>query len=336
MRVALVTHETSLEHDTGYGHPERAARVPAVVEGVRAAGQPVVELSAAEASAEILALVHSDGYVKAICRFCASGGGSLDPDTVAHEASWGAALRSAGAGITAIDALRVGAADLGFVAMRPPGHHALVNRAMGFCLFNNVAIAARYLTGHGYRVAIFDWDVHHGNGTQDIFYDDPSVLYMSMHEFPAYPGSGWYTETGTGAGKGFTLNVPWPTGTTGPSYRYVTDTVLVPVLHRFAPDWLLISAGYDAHRADPLAGIGLVAEDYGAMAGKLSSVVPDGRTVVILEGGYDLDALRTSAGATVEGFALGPVDATTPLPETGAAQIVAAGVQGIAARYWGV
>ncbi|MBA2336709.1 MAG: histone deacetylase [Acidimicrobiia bacterium] len=334
MRVALVSHEASMGHDTGYGHPERPARVPAVLAGVRTAGHPVVELAAAAASVETLALVHSATYVETLHRFCAGGGGHLDPDTVAGEASWEAALRSAGAGLTAIEALEEGAADLGFVAMRPPGHHALVSRAMGFCLFNNVAVAARWLTGRGHRVAIFDWDVHHGNGTQELFFEDASVLYLSMHEFPAYPGTGWYTEVGSGAGTGFTINVPWPTGTTGASYRHMTDTVLVPVLRSFRPDWLLVSAGYDAHRADPLAGIALVAEDYRFMAGRLATVVPAGRAVVLLEGGYDLDALRTSAAATVNGFATGPGDEETPPPAPGVAGAMTAAVTGTTARSW--
>ncbi len=334
MRIALVSHEASMGHDTGYGHPERPARVPAVLAGVRSAGHPVVELAAAAASMETLTMIHSEAYVGALHRFCAGGGGHLDPDTVAGEASWEAALRSAGAGLTAIEALEAGTADLGFVAMRPPGHHALAGRAMGFCLFNNVAIAARWLIGRGHRVAIFDWDVHHGNGTQELFFEDPSVLYLSMHEFPAYPGTGWYTEVGTGPGMGFTINVPWPTGTTGAGYRHLTDTVLVPVLRRFRPDWLLVSAGYDAHRADPLAGIALVAEDYRFMAGRLATVVPAGRTAVFLEGGYDLDALRTSASATVDGFGAGSDDEETPPPPPGVAGVIAAAVAGTTARSW--
>jgi acetoin utilization deacetylase AcuC-like enzyme len=334
MRVALVTHEMSMEHDTGYGHPERAARIPAVVGGVRSAGYPVIDLAAQAATDEALTRVHTRGYVEAIRRFCASGGGALDPDTVATEASWDAARLSAGSGLTAVDALVAGSADVGFVVMRPPGHHALANRAMGFCLFNNVAIAARYLTARGERVAIFDWDVHHGNGTQQIFYDDPGVLYVSLHEFPAYPGTGWMTETGSGAGAGFTLNVPWPTGTSGSSYRHVTDRVLSPVLNQFKPDWLLVSAGYDAHRADPLAGLGLVASDYEYMAGRLAEVVPSGRIAVFLEGGYDLEALHDSAAATVRGLAAGPGDEHVPPPEQGSAGIIADGVARIAARHW--
>ena len=283
---------------------------------------------------EALTRVHTETYVEAIRRFCASGGGALDPDTVATAASWEAARLSAGSGLTALDALEAGDADLGFVVMRPPGHHALANRAMGFCLFNNVAIAARHLTARGQRVAIFDWDVHHGNGTQEIFYDDPEVLYLSLHEFPAYPGTGWLTETGSGDGAGFTLNVPWPTGTTGASYRYVTDTVLVPVLRQFGPDWILVSAGYDAHRADPLAGIELESTDYRFMAGRLAEVVPPGRIAVFLEGGYDLEALRDSAAATVRGFADGAGGEHTPPPQDGAAGIIAESLAGIAGRFW--
>ena len=334
MRVALVTHQTSMDHDTGYGHPERPARIPAVVEGVRSAGLPVLDLAAEAASMEALTRVHTEPYVDAIRRFCASGGGALDADTAATAASWDAAVHSAGAGVTMLDTLEAGDADLGFAVMRPPGHHALANRAMGFCLFNNVAIAARHLTARGRRVAIFDWDVHHGNGTQEVFYDDPDVLYISLHEFPAYPGTGWLTETGHGAGAGFTVNVPWPTGTSGASYRSVTDRVLVPVLEQFQPDWLLVSAGYDAHQADPLAGIELVADDYRFMAGRLAGVVDPGRVAVFLEGGYDLDALRTSAAATVTGFAdgVGAEGGSGPGSTTGG--IIVDEVAAVTARHW--
>ncbi len=336
MRVVLVQHESSMKHDTGVGHPERAARIPAVVEGVVASGLEIVDLAAPEASSETLQAVHDASYIAAIERFCAAGGGALDPDTVARTQSWEAALRSAGSGPAAVEALREGTGDLAFIAMRPPGHHAMPARAMGFCLFNNIAITARLLTRAGHRVAIVDWDVHHGNSTQDVFYDDPRVLYLSMHEFPAYPGTGWLHECGSGDAAGTTLNIPWPTATGGAAYRWAFDDLLIPILGQYRPDWLLVSAGYDGHESDPLAGIRLIADDYRFMAGRLSNVVPSGRTVVFLEGGYDLAALRESTTATLRGFAHGAGDPRSPMPAEGPSAEIARAVRLEAVAYWDV
>jgi len=334
MRVLLVTHPASMDHDTGVGHPERPARVPAVIEGVRSAGVEVVDIEPAAATPEILRLVHEPAYVAAVERFCASGGGALDSDTVARPGSWRAALHSAGAGPAAVEALRRGDAEVAFIATRPPGHHAMPARAMGFCLFNNIAITAQLLVNQGQRVAIVDWDVHHGNSTQDVFYDDPSVLYISMHEFPAYPGTGWLHEVGGGRAAGLTVNFPWPTGTGGAAYRWGFDVVVLPVLEQFAPDWLLVSAGYDAHRADPLAGIELEADDYRFMAGRIARVVPDGRAVLFLEGGYDLAALRTSTTATLQGWEAGPVEPTVDDPGGGPAVEIAGRVAAETSHHW--
>jgi acetoin utilization deacetylase AcuC-like enzyme len=334
MRVILVSHDSSMRHDTGVGHPERPARIPAVIEGVRTSGQEVIDLSPPEASVATLTVVHDASYVAAIERFCAAGGGSLDPDTVAKAQSWEAALRSAGSGPAAVEALQRGDGDLAFLAMRPPGHHAMPARAMGFCLFNNIAITARMLTQQGHKVAIVDWDVHHGNSTQEVFFADPDVLYLSMHEFPAYPGTGWLHECGTDDGEGTTLNIPWPTATGGAAYRWAFDDLFTPILHQFAPDWLLVSAGYDAHVNDPLAGIRLVADDYRFMAGRLAGVVPNARTVVFLEGGYDLAALRESTAATLRGFAGEEGDPASPFPERPSAAEIGRAVTLEAQRYW--
>jgi acetoin utilization deacetylase AcuC-like enzyme len=313
MRVVLVTHDSGLRHDTGRGHPERPGRIPAVVAGVHASGLDVVHHEPARADLDLIAEVHDREYIAAIERFCAAGGGALDPDTIAVPDSWEAALRSAGGGLAGVAALRGGVADTAFIAMRPPGHHALVNRAMGFCLFNNIAITARALVSEGRRVAIVDWDVHHGNGTQTTFYSDPEVLYVSLHEFPAYPGTGWVDEVGRGRGRGTSLNFPFPMGTGGDVYRWSMHTVVRPVLRDFAPDWVLVSAGYDAHRADPLAGIRLEADDYAAMASMLAGVVPANHIVYFLEGGYDLEAMKASVAATLLGTA-GRVEVSLPQP----------------------
>ena len=238
-------------------------------------------------------------YVAQLERFCERGGGDLDPDTFAAPGSWETSRRAAGAVLDAVDALASGTCDVAFAAGRPPGHHAVPDRAMGFCLFNNAAVAAAKLVDEGQRVAIVDWDVHHGNGTQDIFYDDPQVLYVSTHEAPLYPGTGRADETGGPNAAGSNINLPFPAGTRGDVYRRVFDEVVAPLVTDFAPDWLFISAGFDAHRRDPLAGLELTSADYADLAVRLQALVPARRTVVVLEGGYDSEALSASTGATL-------------------------------------
>ena len=303
MRVGLVTHPSSLEHRGPPSHPERPDRVAAAVAGVEQSSLNVVPLTAEPVAGADLLRVHDPAFVAALQAFCAEGGGAIDADTYAVEASWQAALNAAGAGATAIEALRTGKADVGFIAMRPPGHHAEKARAMGFCLFNNVAIAAASLTAAGERVAIVDWDVHHGNGTQDLFSSDPDVLYVSIHQHPFYPGTGLAHEIGLGRGVGTTINVPMPGGAGGAAYREAMSRVVLPVVEQYAPDWMLVSAGYDAHAADPLAGIRLLEGDYASMASGLAPQVPPQRTVFLLEGGYDLAAVRDSIAATLDGHA---------------------------------
>ena len=313
MRILLLTHQASLEHDAGWGHPERPERISAVVAGVHESGLDIVRAEAPRAAREDLLLIHEPAYVDAIQRESSAGGAVLDADTRISSGSWDAALHSAGAGLDAIVGLETGSSEAAFVATRPPGHHALAGRAMGFCIFNNVAVAARALTNRGYRVAIVDWDVHHGNGTQAAFYDDQRVLYVSLHEFPAYPGTGRVDESGVGLGLGTTVNVPLPPRTGGSVYRWAFHWIIAPAVVSFAPDWLLISAGYDAHRNDPLASMRLEEADYAVMAGALSRVVPEGRTIFFLEGGYDLAALTGSVAATLQGYAGGAPD--SPLRE---------------------
>lgn len=252
---------------------------------------------------------HDEAYVDDIEEACAAGGAVLDPDTRVGPISWEASLRSAGGGPAASAALRAGKGDMAFIVTRPPGHHALAGRAMGFCIFNNIAIAARALTSRGQRVAIVDWDVHHGNGTQDAFYDDPDVLYVSLHESGFYPGTGHEREKGSGRASGTTMNLPLPAGTSGDVYRWLTRWLIRPAIESFSPDWLLISAGYDAHRDDPLAGMNLIGEDYAVMAYLLRDTVVSGRIIGFLEGGYDLSALTESVAATLRGF-----DGKAPAP----------------------
>jgi acetoin utilization deacetylase AcuC-like enzyme len=302
MSLLLVTHELSLQHRTPRGHPERPERVTAAVEGLRSVEGDVIDLAAPAVERSLLEQVHSSEYIERVHSFCTSGGGAIDPDTHAVPATWDAAIHAAGGGPAAVAALDKGVADTAFVAVRPPGHHAERQQAMGFCFFNNAAITASLLRSRGYRVAVVDWDVHHGNGTQRTFYRDPDVLYVSLHEFPFYPGTGWVTETGAGPGTGATVNIPLPAATSSSSYRGAFERVAMPVVRAFEPDWILISAGYDAHRFDPLGGLMLESVDYAAMAWQLASVVPPNRIIAFLEGGYDLDAIRQSARLTVDGM----------------------------------
>ncbi len=302
MKPLLVTHPTSLEHVGPAGHPERPERVEAAVAGVRACGLEVVETSARAATRGEILKVHTAEFVDRLHEFCVRGGGQIDPDTFAVPRSWDAARYAAGAGLTAIEAITRGEVDVGFAAIRPPGHHAEFDRTMGFCLLNNAAIAAAHLVGRGSRVAIVDWDVHHGNGTQEIFFRSPDVLYISLHRAPFYPGTGRVEEVGKGLGTGATINVPLPSGTGGATYRRVFARIVEPVLEQFDADWILVSAGYDAHIDDPLGGMGLIADDYRSMAATVSRSIGRTNTVFFLEGGYDLQAITDSTAATLEGF----------------------------------
>jgi len=288
------------EHDTGPHHPERPARLTAVRDGLELAGlgSDLVDLPPRGATREELERVHPAAYLERLEAICARGE-HLDADTPSSPRSWPAALSAAGAGLAAVDALERGGARGAFLAIRPPGHHARPEQAMGFCLINNVAVTAAALVARGERVAIVDIDAHHGNGTQEIFLAEPDVLYVSFHEWPLYPGTGRADETGIGAAAGTNLNLPLPAGTTGDVYLRAMDRAVEPLLARFAPDWLLVSAGFDAHRDDPITGLGLTAGDYGALVARLVGHAPPGRIVAYLEGGYSLHGLRDSVAATL-------------------------------------
>ncbi|HET6950570.1 MAG TPA: histone deacetylase [Acidimicrobiales bacterium] len=305
MTLLFVTDPRFADHDAGSGHPERPERLVAVVDGAHRAGLDgeLEWLAPREATLTDLERVHTPTYIAALERFCRSGGGNLDADTAVVPASWDAALLAAGAGLAAVDALLAGDAGAAFCAVRPPGHHALSARAMGFCLFNNVAVAAAALADRGERVLLVDYDAHHGNGTQDAFYDDPRVTYVSFHQHPLYPGTGTLLETGDGDGRGRTVNVPMPPGATGDVYRAAIDDVVAPLAEEVRATWLLLSAGFDGHRADPLTDLGLTSGDYGDLTSALIELVEPGRRLVFLEGGYDLAALRDSTTAALGALA---------------------------------
>jgi acetoin utilization deacetylase AcuC-like enzyme len=302
----VIYDDTFLLHDHP-GHPERAARLRAITE--RLAVDPVLRglpaSPAPDADPELLRAVHSDRHILTVERAAHSGGGWLDGDTYCTARSYDVALRAAGAAMRATELVMAGDARSAFGLVRPPGHHATPDQAMGFCLFNNAAIAARAAQRvHGVeKVAIVDIDVHHGNGTQDVFYEDPSVLYCSLHQWPLYPGTGMVSETGAGRGEGTTVNVPLPPGTDGASWLDAFESHVVPALRRHRPDLIVVSAGYDAHEADPLAELRLSTDTYARAAARLATLAGElceGRMVWVLEGGYDLDALAASVGASLQ------------------------------------
>ncbi|HEX2070123.1 MAG TPA: histone deacetylase [Thermoleophilaceae bacterium] len=306
MAPLYLRHPASLEHDTGL-HPERAERIRAVEAALEERdwlGWEVRE--APRASEEQLLRVHRPDHLELVRAACRSGR-ALDLDTPVVPESWNAALHAAGGACSLVDALLAGESSTGFAALRPPGHHAEPDRAMGFCLFSNVAIAARYAqAAHGAdRVVILDWDVHHGNGTQAAFYDTDVVLFVSLHRWPFYPGTGAADETGAGAGEGFTLNLPMAARSGAAEWLAAFDERALAAARAYRPDLILVSAGFDAHRDDPLGGCLLESATFGAMAERVAALGAElGEPVgAVLEGGYDLGALAGSVVATMEGLA---------------------------------
>ncbi|WDT93118.1 histone deacetylase [Thermoleophilum album] len=303
MSILYFHHEASHRHDTGFGHPERVERIVAVEERVAALADtlPIEHRRAPVASEEQLLRVHTPRHLEAVRRHVASGV-PLDVDTPVSAGSLEAALAAAGGACALAEALLAGDAARGFAALRPPGHHAEPERAMGFCLFNNVACAAAHALALGCeRVAIVDWDVHHGNGTCEAFRSSRDVLFASIHQWPFYPGTGALDDVGDSAGRGYTVNLPVPAQSGGDLWRSLVAHVVVPALFAFEPQLILVSAGYDAHRADPIGGCLLAADDYSELALLLDAAARELGAPLgfVLEGGYDLDALAASVAATL-------------------------------------
>ena len=308
MSTAIVHHPVFEKHDTGAHHPEKPERYTTVMNALRAderVWSDVVEIEAEEARRGYIQACHTPQHFKHVEEAVREGLGYLDADTMISLHSLEAALRGAGAACQAIDAIMEGAARNAFVPVRPPGHHATPDRAMGFCLFNNVAVAARYAQSRHKeieRIAIIDWDVHHGNGTQGIFYDDPSVFYFSTHQYPWYPGTGARAETGHGRGRGYTLNVPLRAMTPPADQRRAFDAAISDIATKFTPDLLMISAGFDAHKGDPLGQLLLSDEDFVQMTKVLkqwAAEACDSRIVSCMEGGYNLETLGETVRAHV-------------------------------------
>ena len=305
--TGFVYHHDFLNHLTGEGHAERPQRLSSILTLLEQNGllKKLTQLQPGLCDLNWLEGVHPKSFIESILEASKTGPGSLDPDTSVSQGSFLAAHRAVSAALQACDEVAAGRLNNAFCAIRPPGHHAETRKAMGFCLFNNVAVAARYLQRkHGAeKILIVDWDVHHGNGTQEIFYEDPSVFYFSTHQFPFYPGTGARSETGAGRGVGATLNVPLTAGCGDLEYVTAFEKELLPAAERFKPDFILISAGFDAHVEDPLAEMRVTEEGFGLMTrmvGEMAKEISGGKIVSLLEGGYNLDALARSVARHLE------------------------------------
>ena len=301
----VVIDQGYLKHLPGESHPERPERIQALLNLAGALDKQMFELASPRAATRAdVEYTHGADHVRLVESTSKHNRYALDGDTITCRDSFGVALLAVGGFLTLLDAIASKQSSNGFALVRPPGHHALRDHAMGFCLFNTMAIGAEYLKRvyGAKKILIMDWDVHHGNGTQAAFYDDPTVLFISTHQFPFYPGSGAVNETGVGAGEGFTLNIPLPAGCTDVEYLQVFQDIVVPAAEKFQPDWILVSAGFDPHRRDPLGGMNVTEEGFGAMARLLLALAnrfADGRIAFLLEGGYDLAGLRDSVAAVL-------------------------------------
>jgi acetoin utilization deacetylase AcuC-like enzyme len=344
MRTGFHVHPRYTAHVAPAAHPERPERIERLLELAARAGELGVSVFDSDRTATDVELerIHTRAHVESVAATDGTSGAMLDADTYVCADSHRTARHAAGALLDLVDAVVDGDYRHGFAAVRPPGHHAEADRAMGFCLFNNVAVAARHLTDrHGLsRVLIVDWDVHHGNGTQHSFYEDPRVLFISTHRSPFYPGTGSVEETGVGEGEGLTVNVPLPYGCNDSDFLAVFDRVTTPIADRFQPEFVLVSAGFDAHVADPLGGMTVTEEGYAAMTRRVLSVAhrwSGGRCVAVLEGGYHLDALSDSVAVVLGAMAsFDAPEAPDPAQPRGEVARILDRVVGVHRRRWGL
>jgi acetoin utilization deacetylase AcuC-like enzyme len=335
-RTSWWRDDDAMAHDVP-GHPERPARLRALEAEMSAHGWfGAARVQAPSVSRDVLELVHPSSYIASLEELCAAGGGAIDADTYAVRGTFAAALRAAGGAVALVDALMGGDCAVGVSALRPPGHHAEVARAMGFCFFGNAAVAARRATSvHGLsRVMVVDWDVHHGNGTNDIFHAASDVLFVSIHEYPLYPGTGPASDVGSGPGEGFTVNLPVPGGSGDLAYRSLVEHVACGLIREWEPELVLISAGFDAHRDDPLATCRVSEGGFAGMAASLRRAA-DGVGAplgVVLEGGYDLGALSGSMAAVMPVL----VDGSTPAADAVAVDVHPLARDAVArlSRWW--
>lgn len=305
--TGFVYHADYLKHYTGSHHPERPARLTAILKGLEKSGlmEKLISISPYPASAEQLLSVHTKDYIESVKSSCAKDNLSyIDPDTAVCKDSFDVACLAAGGVLAACDFVVRNDITNAFCAIRPPGHHALSSRAMGFCIFNNVAVAARYLQNkYGFKkILIVDWDAHHGNGTQEIFYDDSSVFYFSIHQYPHYPGTGSNHETGYGNAKGYTLNIPMNEGSGDEDYILGFQRTLIPQALSFKPDFILISAGFDCHKDDPLSDMAITEDGFAQMTQIIKDIAEkccNRRLISVLEGGYNLRSLASSVEAHI-------------------------------------
>ena len=299
-KVGYIYDNIYLEHDTGLEHPESPERLISINKHLESIKEKLIYLKPKRATAKEITLIHDTYYPQEIMDFCAAGGGYLDPDTHVGEHSYEAAIMAVGSGLTAIDEILNKTIERAFCAVRPPGHHAEKDRAMGFCIFNNIAITARYAQQKGFKkVFIIDFDAHHGNGTQKAFYEDDTVFYFSTHQYPFYPGTGSKDEKGYGKGYGYTYNVPLPINTGDDVYEEIYSQTVPELVKAFNPDIILVSAGYDIHRFDPLAYLNVSTEGIGKIVENILKTA-DVPFVFMLEGGYNLKALGESVKLTIE------------------------------------